>query len=389
MTLIMGYTYGDHPVLLGDVLLSRDGESEQIFDLPTYTDINNQMVGKVEAHVTGMRQKVNILSDKLIVAWAGNQAQARLALRDLKELVDSGSISADTVRQCIASIPPEDSWDLSLIGLYRDKTVTSYFLKSVTKFDFQPLSNVFMAGSGTNTMANLLDRAAVPSLGDLEEDARAPFAVAGLTALWLAAQATGIEALSGTNLLERWGGAIEIASFDRGAAFKIPNILYSFWECKEEDGKKINTLRMLPYFIKNEYQGQHLVTRTLQGTGNANALNFSNRVCVIPPLLYSNVYDGKISVDIPSLDYDFLCTSILYTKNGAVHDILGLATGCGAYPHPVRFDLQGDQIAVGMEPGWYETVAKSAFRQIHPDLEVQESSMRRVTLEELKRIEEG
>ncbi|WP_423868820.1 hypothetical protein [Bradyrhizobium sp.] len=65
-----------------------------------------------------------------------------------------------------------------------------------------------------------------------------------LFAMLMAAEAAGLEHFSGANLVDRWGGAIEVASFERRRAKKLSDTLYAFWEFQTEAGGRLEL--MLP-----------------------------------------------------------------------------------------------------------------------------------------------
>jgi hypothetical protein len=60
----------------------------------------------------------------------------------------------------------------------------------------------------------------------------------------MAAEAAGLEHFSGANLVDRWGGAIEVASFERRRAKKLSDTLYAFWDFQTEAGGRLEL--MLP-----------------------------------------------------------------------------------------------------------------------------------------------
>src|SRR5437867_12100842 len=70
-TAIIGLTIGDAPALLGDVLLTSNGPSDAKLRTPTLENVNEYFGSTLYAHVPTLRQKVNILSDKVIVSWSG------------------------------------------------------------------------------------------------------------------------------------------------------------------------------------------------------------------------------------------------------------------------------------------------------------------------------
>ncbi|TWB28671.1 hypothetical protein [Nitrospirillum viridazoti] len=347
MTLILGYTFHDSPILIGDVLLSNDGSSDELFNTPTYNNVNIYMnKRKAHAHVTGMKQKVNILSDKLIIAWAGSYVQARAVMRELKEFHKKGEITQLNIMGYMEKIPPEDSWNLSLIGFIRGETHTSYFYRDAIRLEHKYLSNVLIAGSGFHHMAQILSECEMPTTAEeLQIFDNNYMAMATMNGLWLAAQATGIEVMTGENFLDRWGGAIKIAMFNAGKAAKIGNILYTFWD-SIDNGQKIKHLKIRNHFIKTEYQDDMLVTRTLREYESTPTPKFQEKICAIPPILSTRIKGERISVYRPSLNYDYISSTIMHWKDNRIENVFSSVHKFGISEKPIRLSQIGENISI-------------------------------------------
>ena len=86
MTMIARLTRNGVPLYLGDLLMTRDGRGSEKIDIPTVADVNAKFPPEVARSVVGLAQKLNLISDRLVVAWAGNLLQARSLIREIAEM---------------------------------------------------------------------------------------------------------------------------------------------------------------------------------------------------------------------------------------------------------------------------------------------------------------
>ena len=103
MTLIARSVFNGVPSYFGDLLLSREHNGEHFqMDIPALRNINNQLPDNADRQISGMAQKLNRLSDRLFVSWAGSYIQARAMLRDLKELEEAtDNLTRDQIMEMI------------------------------------------------------------------------------------------------------------------------------------------------------------------------------------------------------------------------------------------------------------------------------------------------
>jgi hypothetical protein len=71
MTLICRFSIRNAPVVVGDVLLSSGRKTGLQTNLPLVGDINRLLAAEGLPFEVSLTQKVNILSDRLVVAWGG------------------------------------------------------------------------------------------------------------------------------------------------------------------------------------------------------------------------------------------------------------------------------------------------------------------------------
>src|SRR5215211_6739040 len=90
MTLIAKLSINNVPLLLGDVLLSSESRTGLRANLPLVGDINKVIADRGFAFEVSFAQKVNILGDRLAVAWCGPAMQAEREIRALSAICGRG-----------------------------------------------------------------------------------------------------------------------------------------------------------------------------------------------------------------------------------------------------------------------------------------------------------
>jgi hypothetical protein len=96
MTLVAALTILNTPVLVGDILLSREGVNATA-GLPTRLDAGTLMPPGYA--VAGVRRKLAVLHDRLVVGWAGSEVGARSVIRELRSRAQGAGFDRDRLRE--------------------------------------------------------------------------------------------------------------------------------------------------------------------------------------------------------------------------------------------------------------------------------------------------
>jgi hypothetical protein len=216
--------------------------------------------------------------------------------------------------------------ELSVIAFVRGPEKTSFIWNGATwQFDTTIFSKLVGAGSGAQDMASLIQRL---ERSPLRVNENVPdVSKMAMYGMMLGSQAAGLEYLTKENLLMSWGGMVETAVFSGGVATKVGEILYAFWECRKRGTEAV--LQLVPTFIKQEYQGDLLVTRTVSEKETP-------RVVVIPPLLSKHKAGDRVGIRAPRLCYDWLCSCVVVHDEDRPIDIFAqVERNVGT--HPISF----------------------------------------------------
>jgi hypothetical protein len=310
MTLIAGLTLGNAAAVLGDALITACGEAAAKFEIPTLEDANAHLK-KYGVHVPALRQKVNILRKDVIVAWSGLFGPAHKFLLELSESLKAGC-SVEYVVQLIRTWPEEEKKDFTIIALLRCPEITRVYWDGMTlQVSSSTFQTAVVSGSGAFAMQELIRRF---DSSDMRADDALPDPLKlVMYSMSLGAQATGLELLTQWNLERGWGGAIETACFSKGEAIKIGEILYAFFDADTSTMQ----LKFHSTLLKQEYQGDLLVTHTLSGDA-------APRLIAIPPMLSAYKEGERIEVKAPRYTYDWLCSCVLLREGGEPIDVIAI-----------------------------------------------------------------
>ena len=307
MTVIAGLILNNVPALLGDVLITAPGPSDKKLATATSSNVNTFFEHQY-AHVPALRQKVNILSDKVMVAWAGSYLHARALLREMKEELDRGT-RPEAVGDLLKLWPEEDKKELSVIAVARgEERTTLSFYGPILDLQSSLFTRALLSGSGMEDVGALIRHL---EKGEVIIDELIPDPPKmALYALTIGSQAAGWEYVTQENLSNRWGGIVEVGMYRSGNTSKVDEVLYWFWEFDLPS----MTLRAHSTFVKQEYQSELLVTYTLSSDN-------APRIVVVPPLLSSYGDGATIKVAPPKLSYKWLCSCVVVRDGETMVDI--------------------------------------------------------------------
>ncbi len=354
MTIICGFSSNDFPVLIGDILLTSDQLYEGIDHTPTLGPVQPDATHPFGFTISGFNQKVNILDDKCIVAWSGNWTQARAMIRDITKVLSDHGPNLDEIIKTINTVAAPDKDKLSMIMFLQENENLHYYYHSAEKVTSKFVDNAYVAGSGSIYVKKFF--------GQLEQmdkpphvDAGAPHYTTALGfGLTLSSQCVGREILSAGNLIERWGGAIELGYILGGVAQKLNNIMH-FHLSYEDSVDRTTKINLVPIITKTEYQGDLLVIRRVQfmparvnkNSDSGSLVIESDKISVVPPILKH--VDPSFTPDIPDLEYDVLCTWMHYNLNGVSKWSQSFVDFCHDKRRPLRIEQHGEEYSLAIE----------------------------------------
>ena len=106
MTLVAVIAPNDVPVLVGDLLISGPANAaNKRLALPSLTStVNSTELSDGKYAVSGLTQKLAMISDYLAVGWSGSRIAAKAVIADLRERIQNEPIDADGFRMVLESL---------------------------------------------------------------------------------------------------------------------------------------------------------------------------------------------------------------------------------------------------------------------------------------------
>ena len=232
MTLIAALYINNHPVLIGDVLISCPNPS-QLIDIPT-CNLKISPLEDLERGILELRQKVNIISSNLMVAWCGDRCAAHTLLKELKARSDAGNFTRNSLKTFFERDEIRD-WmgkaEVCFIGYIMDDDGIKQFNycfneAEINQKTIPPYGNTFIAGSGSNDLIHLLEEIVQPRQPSIpKKNSEFDEAVIGSLSICGALLATDFK-----NILSGYGGSFEIATLNEQEMFhKVDDITYFYW----------------------------------------------------------------------------------------------------------------------------------------------------------------
>lgn len=313
MTLVARFKVADTFTWIGDLLVTQEVPEGQPIATPLADNANVQMPDR-KFYVCDLTQKVNLLSDRLLVAFAGDGAQARDVAETLSNIANLPELSPDLIKRVLDAVEPHRKDALTLIGAISnaDDTGIYNFAMHADKFYGGPFGWVLAGGSGAESFKQTLGQFAG---GIAQFDGIASTAQrASCIGLMLATTFYGREFSSMDNLVEAWGGGFEVIVRRDNAFRKLDNIVYLFWSVIDNaDGS--HTLRLMHKIVKCNYWGDTLLMRVVELIGDENGLIGADEMThIIPPVLGSGRTYHRDAIPIPSFDCNYCCSFILASR---------------------------------------------------------------------------
>jgi hypothetical protein len=315
MTLIVQLSINGAPLMMGDALLSSSQRTGLKVTLPLVGDINEVLAKNGQPFQVAFTQKVNILSDRLVVAWSGSMIEAERALGALSRLSTRPNLDMDDISREINAI---DLAHLQLVGMLLGpaqgnvRTAHSFTL-GVKPINISGVGTVFAAGTGRDAFLSLLGKTDWTNSGTGNE-----FHVAHA----LLGALTNEEYRTGSTILNKWGGGFEAVTCSQltGKFEKIGDVLHTFWKMHEHED---NPLALIPSFYKTTYWRDALIIRSarFEEAGTASFQLASNDLTLIPPLLKQIGDYDLTEFGRSDFSYRAICCHILIEK-GDNRDIL-------------------------------------------------------------------
>lgn len=154
MTIIASYNINDCKVLLADILITSKQENEEKPTLPTLGEINSSRVDS-DIYIAGNLQKIQILSEYCVIAYAGSVSLAYDFIKILNNILKERTLLISDIESTYESI--DKNSELAIIYLYNvgNEEIISGGLNCVNAIS-DVLGEVIYRGSGEQAITDYI-----------------------------------------------------------------------------------------------------------------------------------------------------------------------------------------------------------------------------------------
>lgn len=363
MTVIAAFELHDTPLLFGDLLLTGPTSGRKAA-VPAQGEVQD-FFGESGWSISGLGQKVCLLSDSFAIAWAGSWLGARVAIAELRRRAQSGPVSATDAREYLASEPDLKRHPAAFVGFTHFNGRVQKFHFNADEFHSPTLGLTYVSGSGTSAIrdfARFLRSSEFAESGGAHSGKRAIASALTLGGMLLNGELRGREAA--TTLRSMFGGGYEIAYFSEGRMRKLPEITYFVWTARVDKGQV--RLSYPELIVKQTYSDDHLLiksARMVSSVANPTPRIVDEQGHVIGPMYEAPEFSNLESLRSMSLKSRLLCHCVEVHRK---RKVVGLQTGVHFYSTdsevPVQFEEAGGELRVGIRGDALGTILESLKR---------------------------
>ncbi|MDF1778695.1 MAG: hypothetical protein P1V13_21935 [Rhizobiaceae bacterium] len=353
MTLIGRLSFSGFPVMFGDILLSRTNQDyPQPINLPAMSDVNSMLPDEAWGYVSGVTQKLNIIDNNFMVAWAGNYLQARFAISHLKKAIRAGAATSADIKTALNDIAPEIQ-EISLLGLLvrpngqPNGVHIASFAVDVETYNINDV-DVRLAGTGQWHVKELLPHA-------IQRNDQIPLIEQAInSSIALSGALIGREMDTASNLAQMWGGAIEIGFVANGRLQKLDRVLH-IQSRVVHMGDGVVEFQFWPKLTHYRYLEQYLLISTIelfeQGQPKLERYLVSPMIRNSPPTIEK---DSQYHLDFA---YDYVCcyTSFEDGISDSGYEVLVIRSA----QNELTVVREGDNILIQWEPAFIKRIIDS------------------------------
>lgn len=274
MTVIATFAISDFPVIFGDLLITGPTPQQR-------TSVAVPAIGQVGDFfensgwsITALQQKLTVIGDYCVLAWAGSWLGAKTAIAGLFDLSLTEPLTCDSILHYLQSNLDLQQHPASFVGLIAEGNGLRQFHFGADQLISPSLGNVYYSGSGSDSLKQFSD-----FFGSVQEDAtgmtntaiRSISGAVTLGAILLQSELHGGH--SATTLLNMFGGGYEVGFFADGRMQKLDDLTYAFWTAEvSKSGIRLSPPQLL---IKQKYLNDHLLIRSVKIEADASALRIT------------------------------------------------------------------------------------------------------------------
>ncbi len=157
MTVVARLAINDYPMLIGDLLLSIEDPLASPSSVPTVENLSVMFPAGSARVPCGLRQKVAVVADNLVVGWSGSLNTAWDVIAELKRKSQSQPFTYETLTKHFDSLS-QRVWDeIGLVGVLEEsQDRVFHWGRKSREADTKLFGRVGLLGSGLNDVEKML-----------------------------------------------------------------------------------------------------------------------------------------------------------------------------------------------------------------------------------------
>ena len=368
MTLVARLTPGGFPLLVGDILISGPELPDTPLTLPTIVDITDIFPTGSGFVPIRLAQKITVVGDNLVIAWAGQALTASTVIKDLVSKNRVKPFTNDTLMDYFANLD-SNIWDtgLAFLGFIQDAKGIAQFGFQYWEVPTQSFGKIGMIGSGMNVFETVIHD--LPSSqGSIVNGSPNKLEMALVTGLQLSGTLLTTELFTSDFLLNYFGGGYEVASLVNGKFEKLREGSYLFWYGNLTGTNKGFNLHQVE---KYQYSGDTLVIRsvTFSDYARGRPTKVTRDTTFAVPPAYSHAQAAAPTGSRVDMNSKWVCSYFFVPNTGKpgvavfadVHYTADIAKS------PIHFqEMDGQALIVGYERECLDGALKRAIASYKP-----------------------
>lgn len=367
MTLITAFNVGKSPVVVGDLLLSGPEQPQKEIATPIVGDVTRVFPRGSGWSIVGLRQKVNLVANNCVVAWADNELAAKIVIKELRALSTDSPLSFDRIADYFKNIDPNlVGLGVNIVGWVKEDKGFRRFCFNALTTKTGAFGELSIAGSGTDPFLKLTEEMPLElPIADREINSLEKAVSLSLMSTGLMLQS---EFHTQDTLLNFFGGGYEIASFVKDRFSKIGDITFVCWAAELKDNFVYISHPLLA--LKQDYLNDILLIRSLRlhhsdGVGETTSIEEAHYI-VSPLYRTANQEEAQMVAGL-NLNSKFTCHCILIQSDCPLQVLVRIEYRESGSPTSITFNDLDGQLSWAVNHEFVLGLAKSIECRYKPN----------------------
>lgn len=354
-------------MLLADLLLSGPPLPGVTASIPTVDDLSAAFPPGSPVVPRELCQKIAVVSENLVVGWAGDYDTARDVIGELRRLDVAQRFTNELLQQHLDGIDKSVWWEsghpesIGLVGFIRDPdNRIAWFGRSAIGLQTQQFGKVGLLGSGLDDLERFflqppnLREADSISMNALQQSIGFGLSVGG--------SLLRVELESPASLQKFYGGGYEIAISEQGKFKKLDDVTYVFWWV-EADGSNLRGGLVPSRAFRYSYKDDLLRIRSIAFVPDGTRTIAREQMFLVPPVYRDVGADEQTDTARPPFNSRWLCNYFL------VHFGDGRLAVCAKIAHQpqvkrwLQFEDFDGGVRVSVSQEFLKEIGEVVFRE--------------------------